>query len=273
MVGGLKWNRVVLTNQQTVVSVNGAAATTILGDVPPNHHYYGTRCAFLEGSARLSGFTLASGGNYLGHIPSGLYDSFGGAVYCDSTSAEISDCIVNGNSGCPYGAGVFKGTLINCVLTGNNASSTGGGAYMSAVFNALAVGGLPLRYQWLREGATVPGQTNAWLAVTNVLPGDGGNLQLVALNGFGSVTSAVAVVTVSIPQPQLTASGAPGGGFRLFFQSVFGLLYVAEYQTSLGPGAWKELERRYGAGTTEIVTDTSAGGEARFYRVRALQAP
>ena len=125
-----------------------------------------------------------------------------------------------------------------------------------------------MRYQWYRDGTPVPGQTNTWLAVTNMLPGDGGNLQLVAMNGFGSVTSAVAVVTVSIPQPQLTASGVGGGGFRIFFQSAFGLLYVTEYKASLGAGAWTELERRYGVGRMEMVTDASAGGEARFYRIR-----
>jgi hypothetical protein len=158
VVAGVKWNRVVLTNQQTVVSVNGAAATKILGDLPPNHHFYGTRCAFLGGSARLSGFTLASGGNYLGHITNGLYDSFGGAVYCDSNSPEVSDCIVSGNSGCSYGAGVFKGTLINCVLTGNNASSMGGGAYMSAVVNCTLVG-----------NSAYYGGGAAWSSLTNCI--------------------------------------------------------------------------------------------------------
>jgi hypothetical protein len=34
-----------------------------------------------------------------------------------------------------------------------------------------------------------------------------------------------------------------------------------------------ELERRFGIGGLEIVTDTSADGAARFYRVRALYAP
>ena len=38
-------------------------------------------------------------------------------------------------------------------------------------------------------------------------------------------------------------------------------------------GTWTELERRFGAGGVELVTDASAGGAARFYRVRALYAP
>ena len=146
-------------------------------------------------------------------------------------------------------------------------------AGQSAVFNALAVGGLPLHYQWYRDGALVAGQTRASLALTNVLPADAGSYQLVAMNQFGSSTSAVATVTVTVPQPQLRSLGVVSNGFRFTFQSVFGVLYVIEFKNSLGAGAWTELERRFGAGGLEIVADTSAGGAGRFYRARALYAP
>ena len=44
--------RLFLTNQQTLLRVNGPALTKVLGDVPPNHHYYGTRCAWLGSGSR-----------------------------------------------------------------------------------------------------------------------------------------------------------------------------------------------------------------------------
>lgn len=119
VVGDKKWNRVVLTNQVTVLSVNGAGVTRIVGDVPPNHHTYGTRGVWLGSGAHLSGFTISGGGNYLGIYNSGLYDQSGGGIWCESSSAVITDCIINGNTGCSYGGGVYNGTLINCALTGN----------------------------------------------------------------------------------------------------------------------------------------------------------
>jgi len=146
-------------------------------------------------------------------------------------------------------------------------------AGQSAVFNALAVGGLPLRYQWYRTSAPLAGQTNAWLALTNVLPADAGNYQFVALNDFGAATSAVAVVTVAVPQPQLESLDVAGGGFHFSFQSIAGVLYIVEYRDSVITGAWIDLERRFGAGGLEVVTDSSAAGMRRFYRVRALYAP
>ena len=141
----MKWNRVVMTNQVTVVSVNGPLMTTILGDVPPNTHTYGTRCVWLGSGATLSGFTIASGGNYYGTYNEGAYDDDGGGIRGESSSAVVTDCIITGNSGCWYGGGVDNATLINCLLTGNNAwqsgqAGLGGGAYNCTLVNCTVVG-------------------------------------------------------------------------------------------------------------------------------------
>jgi hypothetical protein len=45
------------------------------------------------------------------------------------------------------------------------------------------------------------------------------------------------------------------------------------YKNSLDAGAWTELERRFGLGGLETVTDANAAGAMRLYRVRALYAP
>jgi hypothetical protein len=136
------------------------------------------------------------------------------------------------------------------------------------VLNALAIGGLPLSFQWLHNGAPVVGQTNQWLFIPGAQPSDGGDYQLVATNDFGSVTSAVAVVTVMIPQPMLQTLGMSSSGFSFSFQSVNGVSYVSEYRNALHFGPWVEVEQRVGGGGLEIVTDSSAGSTMRFYRVR-----
>ncbi|MEY3608881.1 MAG: hypothetical protein RLZZ447_1669 [Verrucomicrobiota bacterium] len=60
--------------------------------------------------------------------------------------------------------------------------------------------GLPLPlYQWFKGGAPLAGQTNATLTFTNAQAGDAGSYTVRLTNGAGSVTSAAAIVTVSVP--------------------------------------------------------------------------
>ena len=136
------------------------------------------------------------------------------------------------------------------------------------VLNALAIGGLPLSYQWHRNGEPLAGKTNQWLSVESALPGDAGDYLLIAANDVGSVTSAVAVVSVSIPQPVLQSLGMGGNGFSFAFESVTGVLYISELRDTVVSGPWIEMERRFGIGGLETVTDSSAGAAIRFYRVR-----
>jgi uncharacterized delta-60 repeat protein len=62
-------------------------------------------------------------------------------------------------------------------------------------FEVVADGSRPLRYQWRHASVALPGATNATLAVGN-LPENAGDYSVVIANDFGSVTSAVATLTV-----------------------------------------------------------------------------
>ena len=144
-VNAQKWNRVVMTNQVTLLSVNGPLATTILGEVAPDVHLYGTRCVWLGSGAKLSGFTVASGGNYYQQYSQNEDDVNGGGIYGESPGAVVADCIIMGNAGCWYGGGADNCTLNNCLLAGNNAwqsgqGGDGGGAYDCTLVNCTVVG-------------------------------------------------------------------------------------------------------------------------------------
>ena len=138
---------------------------------------------------------------------------------------------------------------------------------------ALTVGKPGLNYQWLLNGVLVPGGTNQNLALLAAHPSQAGDYQLVALNEFGSATSAVATVSVSLPSPMLFVDGVVSNGFSFYFASIAGVLYVVEHTAVLNPAAWIELERRLGVGGSELVIDPAAADDGRFYRVRALFAP
>ena len=74
----------------------------------------------------------------------------------------------------------------------------------NATFSVTALGLPPLTYQWRRNDADIPGATEATLLLTRVGAADEGAYSVVIANGFGSVTSLVATLTVLRP-PSITA--------------------------------------------------------------------
>jgi uncharacterized repeat protein (TIGR01451 family) len=77
----------------------------------------------------------------------------------------------------------------------NQVTNVGG----SAAFSVAANGSSPLTYQWTFGGASVAGATAATLTLANVQTSQAGNYAAVISNMAGSVTSAVATLTVLVP--------------------------------------------------------------------------
>jgi pectate lyase len=72
----------------------------------------------------------------------------------------------------------------------------------TATFSVVPSGTPPFGYQWFYDSnILLTGATNATLTLTNAQPSDAGNYFVVVNNSAGSVTSAVAVLTVTIPTP------------------------------------------------------------------------
>ena len=133
--GGLI-NRVVVNKAVTVQSVNGPAMTLIQG-IPKNFSQ-GVRCVYLTNNAVLSGFCLTNGGAGFGGPT--LETASGGGVWCESSSALISNCVIVASFTSHYGGGAFSGTLVNCILTNNTAQVGGGGASFSLLTNCVLSG-------------------------------------------------------------------------------------------------------------------------------------
>jgi hypothetical protein len=85
-VYGAELNRVVLTNGVTLLSVNGAKATTITGGSS-------TRCVYVGSNSVISGFTLSNGQAY-GSDP--VREASGGGAWCE-TGGLVGDCFITGN--------------------------------------------------------------------------------------------------------------------------------------------------------------------------------
>jgi hypothetical protein len=102
---------VVITQPVMLMSFMGAQYTTIDGQGI-------NQCVWMTNNTRLYGFTITNG-----------WAPNGGGVWCASSNAFVTNCIIVGNVATNQGGGVWGGTLGQCTLSGNSAPSGGGAAY------------------------------------------------------------------------------------------------------------------------------------------------
>jgi hypothetical protein len=121
-------NRVCLSTNITVQSVNGPTNTFIVGAGPAGSS--AVRCAYLSAGV-LSGFTLTNGYTRTSGDPA--YDESSGGAFLDG-GGTVTNCTITGCSGYWNCGGVWfedGGTLNNCTIVSNTCpGSDGGGGYM-----------------------------------------------------------------------------------------------------------------------------------------------
>ena len=81
----------------------------------------------------------------------------------------------------------------------------------SATFSVVADGTAPLTYQWMKDGSPISGAGSASLSLSNVSTTDAGNYQVVVSNPAGSVTSALATLTVLNTRPYIQITSPLNG--------------------------------------------------------------
>jgi hypothetical protein len=134
-VYGTMTNRAAVDRPLTLRSVNGPEFTVIQGYQVANttNGDGAIRCVYLAAEASLIGFTLTYGATRsVNDMP--LYTDFyrqscGGAVWCETNTAVVSNCVMRGNSAYGYGGAAFSGTLRSCSLDRNQAGEGGGAAF------------------------------------------------------------------------------------------------------------------------------------------------
>ncbi len=131
----------------------------------------------------------------------------------------------------------------------------------NANFTVTANGTAPLKYQWRFGGANISGATTNSYTRSNAQLSDAGNYDVVVTNAAGSITSAVATLTVTIPCPPaglLNASfeGSNSGGVATNwtgYQRTPNPTTVWTIQTASPPGG-------AGAQYQQIANTSSTGG-------------
>ena len=140
VIYNLLTNRVAVTKSITVQSFNGPSVTIIEGN--PTLDSDAVRCVYMTNGATLTGFTLTNGSTLMiqyENYDNGVYR--GGGVWCESTSATISNCVITQCFASDSGGGASGGTLFNCMFVSNNVSNGyGGGDESATVFNSQFIG-------------------------------------------------------------------------------------------------------------------------------------
>ncbi len=138
-VDGTMTNRVAVDKPLTLRSINGPQFTVIQGCqvAGTTNGDSAVRCVYLADGASLSGFTLTNGATQSEGDSTGEQ---GGGVFCASTNATLTNCVLVGNSAFQDGGGAYSGTLNNCTISGNSASQDGGGAYFCTLNNCTLTG-------------------------------------------------------------------------------------------------------------------------------------
>jgi len=127
-------NRVVITKEITVQSVNGPEVTVIQGQGPLGDQ--AIRCVYMSAGI-LSGFTLTHG--YTQNSGDYTYDQSGGGVHAKDGGILIN-CIITGNHANWSGGGIYGGTINDCTLSSNSAGSSGGGSHDGTLYNCRMIG-------------------------------------------------------------------------------------------------------------------------------------
>jgi hypothetical protein len=163
------------TNQTTLVGGNVAFSVGAAGSSPLGYQWMFN--ATNSVGANTNTFTLTN----VQPVQAGNY-----CVLVTNAAGAVTSAVAILTVGTPPAIGQQPSSL--AILKGHDAS-----------FSVTASGDSPLSYQWRLNGNSVSGSTTSSYTVTAVTEANAGGYDVVVANTYGSVTSAVAQLTVLVP--------------------------------------------------------------------------
>ncbi len=141
----------------------------------------------------------------------------------------------------------------------------------NVTFTVIASGTGNLFYQWYRNtNSLIVGATNSTFTLNNVSATNAGTYSVIVTNTSGSVTSALAVLTVSsgsYARPQLSGANFFGGNFTLTINGDSGPDYIVQSSTNLL--SWQSLFTNHLPVPPFTWSDSNAASYPRqFYRIQ-----
>jgi subtilisin-like proprotein convertase family protein len=235
---------------QSVTLGSNATFTVAATGTPPFEYQWRRNGAPISGANGQS-YTITNAQTAL----AGNYDVLVGNTFASVFSAGATLTVLPPFSITPQPTNV-------AVTVGGNASFTVGATGLGAFTG-------PFTYQWLFNGAPLPGQTGPTLSLTGVGLGASGGYTCVVDSPLGSLTSSNAVLTAFNPFSVGSAAFQLGGLFQLTASGDNGRSYRLESSTNLVN--WTPVVTNVVSGGAATFTDSGAAGKVlRFYRLVLL---
>lgn len=142
----------------------------------------------------------------------------------------------------------------------------------NATFTVTAGGSPAVAYQWRLISTNLYNATNASLTLTNIRNSQAGGYTVVITNSVGSITSSIASLTVTNPNPPTITTPVNNAGlFQFTFVPVVGLTNSVQTNGVLSGGTWATLTNVPPPANANLITVTDPlGSSNRFYRVLIL---
>jgi len=193
---------------------------------------------------RRDGLPLAEGGNIAGAWTAVLTLANVGGAEAGGYSLVVAN---------QYGSvtsAVATLTVIDPVIAVQPLSQIGQGG-QSLTLSVTAAGTAPLGYQWSKDGGALAWGTEASLTLTNLQAPDAGDYSVLVSDQYGSVTSAVALLTVNLAT--LDGGFNPGAGYGVSSLAVQadGKILVGGGFTTLGGQSRNYIGRLNADGTVD----------------------
>jgi hypothetical protein len=131
-------------------------------------------------------------------------------------------------------------------------------------------GTAPFTFQWIHDGAPVPGATNSQLVLTNLQSVDTGKYHVLVSNLVGNATSSDAQIDLVSFTLRIQSVSVSGTNLLIQFTAEAGKLYSVEARDSWGAGSWLSQRSFSSAPTNRIILFTDplgSGVPTRFYRL------
>ena len=164
-------------------------------------------------------------------------------------AAEASYCLVVTNANGSVTSLVATLTVVDPVLTSDPLSRYADPG-QNMLFSVTAAG-TALNYQWWKDGVALRQATEASLVLTNVQLSDAGNYRVVVSNQFGSLTSAVATLTVNLATLDSGFNPGAGGSVSAMAVQPDGKVLLGGAFTALGGQTRYRLGRLNADGTLD----------------------
>jgi hypothetical protein len=139
----------------------------------------------------------------------------------------------------------------------------------SASFTVAATGTPPLEFQWQKNGSNLPTATLPTCSISSASLTDAGFYLVIITNDYGSVTSSIVSLGVTLPQQMLNIVSSGRNGIQLQMSGTPNSAYAVQSTTNLAPPIqWQSLLTNT-ADTNGVwqFTDTNFNSAQKFYRV------